>query len=153
MSSKKWLTHHKKVIKSPPEPENWRFFDFATGSSNPISNWVSSLSEDGQSLFWSALKNNHKVQNPIRWTQLRYLQGEAKEHRLWELRFTADKKAHRVIGYFCDNMRMSAILLIGCTHKQNVYNPPDPIGTAIKRKKLLESGEATAHERQIPIDR
>ncbi len=128
------------------------FCDFSPSSGkNPIEDWVNGLSEYAESLFWSTLKTNKKVPIPIHWTQLRYLKGEAKKHHLWELRFTADK-AYRVIGFFAD-ARKRAILLIGCCHKQNVYTPPDAINTAINRKKLLEEGEATAIERQIPADR
>lgn len=129
------------------------FCDFSSSpGKNPIEDWVKSLSEYAESLFWSILKTNKKVPIPIHWTQLRTLKGEAKKHRLWELRFTADQKAYRVIGFFADT-RKRAILLIGCFHKQNVYTPPDAIDTAIKRKKLLEEGKATAIERQIPTDR
>jgi hypothetical protein len=151
-SSKKSLTHHKKVISSILEPAGWAFFDYATAASNPIKDWVAGLSENAENLFWSVLKNNRKVQNPIHWTQLRYLKGKAKNHRLWELRFKADGKAYRLIGFFADK-RKAAILLIGCFHKDSVYDPPDAIKTAIARKGHLEKGNATAIERQIPTDR
>lgn len=153
MSSKKSLTHHKKVINSLLGPADWTFCDYSTGAGNPIKDWVAGLSEDAENTFWSVLKNNRKVQNPIHWTQLRYLQGDAKKHRLWELRFRADDKAYRVIGFFSEDRRKTAILLIGCFHKQTVYDPSDAIRTAITRKGHLEKGEATAIERPISTDR
>ncbi|HVA95533.1 MAG TPA: type II toxin-antitoxin system RelE/ParE family toxin [Candidatus Dormibacteraeota bacterium] len=153
MSSKKSLTHHKKVISYTLVPVEWTFCDYSTAAGNPIENWVAGLSEDAENLFWSVLKNNRKVQNPIDWTQLRYLQGDAKKHRLWELRFKADDKAYRVIGFFSDDRRKTAILLMGCFHKQKVYDPPGAINTAITRKGKLEKGEAIAIERKIPTDR
>lgn len=151
-SSKNEVTHHKKVILSIPDDAEWMFCDFSTATGNPIKDWVTGLSEDGENIFWSMLKINRRVQNPIHWTQLRYLKGEAKKHRLWELRFKADGKAYRVIGFF-GQKRKTAILLIGCFHKQNVYDPPDAINTAIIRKRSLEQGEATAIERKVPTDR
>jgi hypothetical protein len=145
------LTHHKKVIQSSPQPTEWMYCDFSSApGENSIQDWVDGLSEEALLGFWSALKVNRKIAIPKHWTQLRYLKGEAKDHRLWELRFTADRKAHRVIGFFSDDVRMRAILLIGCFHKQNVYDPPDAIKTAIKRKKSLEKLEATAIERKVP---
>jgi phage-related protein len=151
-SSKKSLTYHKKVIQSFPEPKEWTFCDYSTAMGNPIDDWVAGLSEYAQNLFWSMLKNNRNVQNPRHWTQLRYLEGKAQRHRLWELRFKADGKAYRVMGFFA-NKRKTAVLLIGCFHKQNVYDPPAAIDTAITRKGHLEKGEATAIERPISIDR
>jgi hypothetical protein len=151
-SSKKALTHHKKVIELQSVPVEWLFCDFSTAAGNAIQDWLDNVSEDAENLFWSMLKNNRKVENPIHWTQLRYLKGEASKHRLWELRFKADGKAYRVVGFF-GKKRKTAILLVGCFHKQNVYHPPDCINTAIARKRLLEEGKATAIERKIPIDR
>jgi hypothetical protein len=145
------LTHHKKMITSPPQPTEWMFCDFSPApGNNPIQDWVDDLSEEAEHGFWSVLKVNRKVAIPKHWTQLRYLKGKAKAHRLWELRFTADDRAHRIIGCFSDGVRMRAILLIGCTHKQNVYDPPEAIKTAITRKTSLEKLEATAIERKIP---
>jgi hypothetical protein len=153
-SSKKALTHHKKVILSTPKAAEWMFCDFSPApGKNPIQDWVDGLSEYAEEMFWSVLKSNRKVPIPLHWTQLRYLEGEAKEHRLWELRFTADKKKYRVIGIFSPDTRKRAILLIGCSHKQNVYDPPAAIETAITRKKMLENQEATAIERPIQTNR
>ena len=149
--SKKALTHHKKVIQSVPVPAEWMFCDFTVPAGNPIEDWVSQLNEDAENYFWSILKANRTVQIPANWRDLRYLRGEPAKHRLWELRFRADK-AYRIIGFFSETIRMRAILLIGCTHKQGVYDPHDALNTAITRKRLLEEGRATAHERQIPTD-
>src|SRR5579862_1489489 len=112
-SSKKTLTDHKKVILSKPDHADWMFCDFSTGAGNQIKDWVAGLSEYAESIFWSVLKINKIIENPIHWTQLRYLKGEAKKHRLWELRFKADDKAYRIIGFF-GQKRKTAILLIGC---------------------------------------
>jgi hypothetical protein len=153
-SSKKALTHHKKMIISCPEPTEWMFCDFSPApGKNPIQDWVDGLSEVGETMFWSLLKINRKIPIPLHWTQLRYLKGNAQKHRLWELRFTADDKKYRVIGIFSPDFKKRAILLIGCSHKQNVYDPPEAIETAITRKKMLEKQEATAIERPIPTDR
>jgi hypothetical protein len=151
-SRNKALTHHKKVILYVSEPAEWQFYDFAVGDRNLIQEWLDGLSEDAENTFHSLLKSNIKVQNPINWTELRYLKGVAKEHRIWELRFHADGRAYRVLGFFGER-RKSAILLIGCFHKQQVYDPPDAVKTSITRKRLLEDTKATAIERKTPTDR
>jgi hypothetical protein len=78
-SRRKALTHNNKVIKSTPEPTEWRFWDFTQNNNNAIEDWYKDLSEDAQNLFDSLLKNNHKVQNPINWIGFkRHLKGEFK---------------------------------------------------------------------------
>ena len=140
------------MIDSQLALAEWEFLDFTAYGNNPIEDWVNGLSDYAESLFWSLLKVNKKIPIPNHWTQLRYLEGAAKEHRLWELRFTADGKAFRIIGLFSVEVRKRALLLLGCYHKQKIYEPPDAINTAIKRKKMLENDEAIAIERKIPTN-
>lgn len=144
-----FLTYHKKVI--PSGPKEWRFWDFTLGR-NRIEEWFQELSEGAQETLTSLLKLNRKIESPANWTGLRYLKGDAKQHRIWELRFRADGREYRVLGYFGPG-RKEATLLIGCYHKQNVYDPPACIETAIENKKRLEEGTATHNERKIPLDR
>jgi len=150
-SRRKALTHNNKVIKSTPEPTEWRFWDFTQNNNNAIEDWYKDLSEDAQNLFDSLLKNNHKVQNPINWIGFkRHLKGEFKGSGIWELEFQCGVQ-YRVIGLFGPG-RKEATLLIGCYHKGRVYHPTDALGTALKRKTLLEQGAATHRERKIRTD-
>ncbi len=150
MSIKKWLTHNKKVIVL--EPKEWRFWDFTQAVNNAIEDWYNDeLSENAQNLFNSILKINRKVENPTQWGDLKFLKGKAGRERIWELRFYCDKRAYRVLGYFGPE-RKQATLLIGCYHKQGVYEPADALDTAIKRKKMLEEGRASFSERQVRTD-
>lgn len=57
---------------------------------------------------------------------------------LSELRWKSENKQHRLIGYFKAG---AFVLLIGCTHKQQIYSPSDALETASKRKKNLEAGK------------
>lgn len=56
-----------------------------------------------------------------------------------ELRWVSGKKQHRLIGFFHGG---SWLALIGCTHKQQVYDPAEALETARKRKADIESGKA-----------
>lgn len=56
-----------------------------------------------------------------------------------ELRWQSCGKAHRLIGFF---MKGHWYALVGCTHKQKVYNPADALDTAKRYKGQIERGEA-----------
>ena len=69
----------------------------------------------------------------------------------WELEFISDKRQYRVLGVFGPG-RKEATLLVGCYHKQRVYQPPNALDEAVKRNKTLSEGRATRLERQIRTD-
>lgn len=145
------MTHNKEVIKSASEPTEWKFWDFTHSDNNPIEDWYKTLSEDAQRLFQGLLKNNYKVENPIHWLGFkRYLKGELKGSGIWELEFFSGVQ-YRVLGFFGPR-RKEATLLIGCYHKQKIYEPPNALKTALKRKEMLEEGIATYRERKIRTD-
>lgn len=52
---------------------------------------------------------------------------------LGELRGPSGKKQHRLAGCLKDGAYFA---LIGCTYKQNVYDPPDALDTADRRKRM-----------------
>jgi phage-related protein len=79
------------------------------------------------------------------------LQGRAKEERIWQLDFIADKRQYRLLGVFGE-VRKKAILILGCYHKGDNYTPRDALETARKRAKALREGKAEAHERKIKSD-
>ena len=148
------MRNHKKVILSlvTERPEPWTFWDYVRGGNNPIEEWYQNLSDEALNLFDGILKNASKTEHPINWIGFkRFLKGKYKQGRLWELFFRADKRQHRVIGFFRDQ-RKQAGLLMGCYHKQNVYTPPDALDTAFKRAKDIREGRATLHERKIKND-
>ena len=65
-----------------------------------------------------------------------------------EFRFkTTEGTPLRVVG-MKGNASGQYILLIGCSHKGKVYDPPDALETAVKRKRLLanKSGSTCEHE-------
>lgn len=65
----------------------------------------------------------------------------------WELRWTAEKVEHRVFGYFGGPLMF--VMLIGCTHKGKVYDPPGAFQTMrdLRRKlDVAKEGVLSAYE-------
>jgi hypothetical protein len=141
------LTNHIKVI-SFPSPAQWIFRDFVDSGVNRIQDWYEGLSEEAQDQFDSLLKNTSKIPNHLQWGGFKFLKGEAKKERLWQLDFFADDKQFRVIGVFGLGQKQAALIL-GCYHKGPVYTPRDAIETACKRAKALREGKAGTLERPI----
>jgi len=149
------LKNHKKVIEFPREPEEpkeWVFHDWGRGNANPIEAWVQGLSDEAREKLNSLLKTNRKVQNFVSWVGFkRFMRGELKNEKIFELEFYVDKRAYRLL-MVSGEKRKHAVILIGCYHKQKVYEPPDALNTAYKRAKVLKGGKATTHERKIEED-
>jgi len=138
------------VIPFPRTPLDspWEFWDYVQGKSNEIEAWYQSLSEDGQFTFDSLLKLNSKASTPLGWNSSKAMQGECKEHGIWEWRFFDDGVQQRLAGIFLTD-RKNAAFLIGFTHKQNVYDPAGALDTAVKRAKEVRNGTATLVKRKV----
>jgi hypothetical protein len=59
----------------------------------------------------------------------------------WELRWTAEKVEHRIFGYYAG--QLSFAMLIGCTHKGKVYDPPSAFETMQDRKSKITNKEGS----------
>jgi hypothetical protein len=57
---------------------------------------------------------------------------------LGELRWDSCGRRHRLLGFFKDGYWFA---VMGCTHKQQVYNPADALETAKKNKRAIERGQ------------
>jgi phage-related protein len=66
-------------------------------------------------------------------TQFRQL-----DHGLAEIKWKFGKTQFRVIGFDFQN---SFVMLLGCTHKMNVYTPTECLRTAQRLKKEVENGQ------------
>jgi hypothetical protein len=134
-----------------PSPPLWRFFDFVAGGRNLIEDWYRELSEEGKFTFDAILKNHQKIDSQLNWVGFKYLKGNPKEERVWQLDFIADKRQYRLLGVF-GQRRKNAVLILGCYHKGDNYTPRDALETARKRAKALREGKAQISERQIKHD-
>ncbi len=134
-----------------PEPERWSFRDYVEVGVDRIEEWYEGLSREAKDGFDALLKNTRKIPNHLQWGGFKFLKGEPKNERLWQLDFIAEKKQYRLIGVFGIGKKQAALIL-GCYHKGPVYTPKDAIHTACKRAKALREERAETYERQIPED-
>ena len=130
----------------------WRFFDYESlppSKRNPIEDFYrKELSESARMLFDNILKDSGKTGDFRHWVAFkRFLKGEAKGERLFELEFSADKRAYRAICRQSDGRRI--VILALCYHKQKVYTPANAIESAVKRSRALREGKAGLRERKI----
>jgi len=66
-----------------------------------------------------------------------------------ELRWKSCKKQHRIFGRQLAGHEY--LMIIGCTHKDDVYDPPGVWESLIERNKQIESGEATYIEYSLIV--
>src|SRR6185295_10204508 len=113
------LKKNIKVILStdPDGSALWDFVDYGTQSANLFIDWYRSLSPEARDRIDADLKNCRKTAKHEDWLCFkRFLKGEYQSQRIWELRFKADRREHRILGIF-GLTRKQAILLMGCYHK------------------------------------
>ena len=144
------MKNHTKVISSEASG-NWSFHDYIEGEWNPVEDWYKGLSDAAKAQLDSLLKLLSKTQNHLQWIGFKYLKGEPKKERVWQLDFIADRRQYRVLGVF-GTTRRQAILLLGCYHKGPVYTPPEALETATKRAKKLRESKAETRDRKIDPD-
>ena len=65
----------------------------------------------------------------------------------WELRWKGGNFPHRIGGYYAAPKEF--VMLIGWTHKDNVYNPPEALESLKDRKGKLLRGEGSLCEYEI----
>jgi hypothetical protein len=102
-----------------------------------IGDWHAGLSTQEKADSDEFLKNMRKTRD---WSMPNYRPRLRDYPELGELRWTSENKQHRLIGCF---MKGFWCALIGCTHKQQRYNPPDALEAARRRKGQIERGEAS----------
>ena len=122
------------------EPWLWSFEEFQSPSGrNSISDWRRGLSPARRAVmdvFFDRIAKMEKwptgMCDPIR----------GHHPGCWELRWVAEKVQHRIFGYYSGDRLF--VMLIGCTHKQQVYDPPEAFQTLKDRKRKISQGEGAA---------
>jgi Phage derived protein Gp49-like (DUF891) len=112
---------------------------------NVIADWYTGLLAQEQSDFQALMRILAKTRQ---WHRGAFKLLGRQYRGLGELRFDSERKAHRVIGCFGPALGQFT-MLIGCFHKQRVYTPANALDTALRRKRFLERGEGSVHERKI----
>jgi phage-related protein len=120
----------------------WVFMEYVRGGGRPaITEWYESQTAtvragfDAERAILGALPSHH-------WVHPHYkrLSRKAARFGIGEIRWKADNKAYRVLGFFGPEEGQYS-MMIGCFHKQRRYAPTDAIETAIKRCKEVLNGE------------
>ena len=122
---------------------NRPFKDYVgSNGTNYIERWFQKELTDQQRSDLEALIGVLEKQE--RWGMPDYRQLIGKHSALGEVRLRA-KPPIRLIGY---KKGSEFILLIGCKHKGQIYDPPNALDTALSRKNDLESnhGETIDHD-------
>jgi len=108
------------------------FLDFKSAAGNNlIAEWYCGVSVECRAMFDTLLENLGKQ------AEWKYPDYKSLGDGLGEIRWKCDKKQHRVIGCRWTNPS-GFLLLIGCTHKDQIYDPPDAINTADKRRRGIQ---------------
>lgn len=63
-----------------------------------------------------------------------------------ELRWTAEKVEHRIFGYFGEK---EFFMMVGCTHKQKIYDPSSAFDTLDDRKKAVANRTGQVDEYNV----
>jgi hypothetical protein len=120
----------------------WRFEQFKSSKGRQaISDWRKSvLSPARQAIFDTFLDRVAKMEKwpPEICRSLRKHPGK------WELRWTAEKVEHRIFGFYSGPQVFA--MLIGCTHKGRIYDPPSSFETMVDRARKLKTGEGVLSE-------
>lgn len=107
---------------------------------NTIADWYNGLSAQEQAYADEFIKNMRRIRE---WGMPHYRLALRGGEGLGELRWKSHKKQHRLIGFFAGGTWFA---VMGCTHKQGIYNPPEALAIAKKRKKQIEHQEAMTAE-------
>src|SRR6266436_3980282 len=126
----------------------WRFRQFRAWTGRlVIDDWGNGLSPGRRAVFDTFLDRIAKMETwpsgicyPIR-----------NHAGCFEIRWTAEKVEHRIFGYY--GIGKEFVLLVGCTHKGKVYDPPGAFDMLDDRKTKIANGEGgldeyRGHERQ-----
>src|SRR2546427_1280920 len=126
----------------------WRFRQFRTWTGRKaIDDWRRGLSQARRATFDLFLDRVAKMNS---WPT--GICDPIKNHAgCWELRWTAEKVEHRIFGYYGAGKEF--VMLVGCTHKGKVYDPPGAFEILDTRKAQIADGiggldEYRGHERQ-----
>jgi hypothetical protein len=116
----------------------WTFEQFRSASGrDSITDWRKGLSPARRAVFDVFMDRIAKMRA---WPS--GICDPIKAHKgYWELRWTAEKVEHRIFGYY--GGPLGFVMLIGCTHKGKVYDPPSAFQTMEDRKRKLINHEGT----------
>ncbi len=129
----------------------WRLFQYVSATGRrAIDDWRRKLPIGGPradlDAFLKLMAKSEKWEYP----DIDSLKGD-RYKGLTELRWKSGGVQHRILGYATN--AYNYLMLVGCTHKGQVYKPPDAMETARRRRDEIERMEATIVEYQLIADK
>ena len=140
MSAQPLAGHNKKVISCS---RRILCFVSPTGK-DKIRDWYDDLGPAERATADAFIKTVLRKQDWVMPYYLPALSGSKDLKRIGELRWICNNVNHRLVGYLMNGVDFAA--MIGCTHKQQVYNPASALETAITRRKQIGRKEGTLRE-------
>lgn len=105
---------------------------------NKIADWYNDLTVQEQTDADEFLKDMRRISD---WKMPHYRPRLTNLKGIGELRWKSGRKEQRLLGFFMDG---AWIAVIGCTHKQQIYQPANALETARKHREEIKSGKAAA---------
>src|SRR5450759_4293179 len=123
----------------------WRFMEFHSEvGNNLIEEWYSTLSPSAQADFDTTLKNLSIAPDWRGMKEFKHLGRKG----LCEIRFRTANVQYRPAGFFGPGEHTFSIY-VGAKKKQRVYDPPDALELAIKRRDGLKQGKGSLRDRVL----
>jgi hypothetical protein len=128
----------------------WYFRDYVTpGRRNVITDWYKKVLPQVRADFDELIGI---LETKREWQRPEFKRLKGKQYRgLGELRWNTGKVEYRVFGCNGPGTR-EYTLLLGCTHKGRVYDPPDALDTATQRMKAIKNKQGSTYARDSEID-
>ena len=123
----------------------WKFMDFHSEAGNNLSEaWYSKLDVQARADFDTTLKNLSIAPDWRGMKEFKHLGRKG----LCEIRFRTANVQYRPAGFFGPGEHTFSIY-VGAKKKQRVYDPPDALELAIKRRDGLKQGKGSLRERVL----
>lgn len=120
----------------------WKFRVYVSANNRcDVQKTIDSYDEYGTYAFQRAIE--HLAITPIAQWQEPQAKKLKNEDPLYEVRYKANNRQERGLGYFAAEQQAFIITLI-CYHKGRVYEPPDAFKTARRRMDQIKGGSATS---------
>jgi hypothetical protein len=124
----------------------WRFLEYQTGLGRKvITDWRNGLPVGPRADMDLVLSDLAKSER-WKWPQVDALKGD-RYRGLIELRWKSSGVQHRIVGEYDGPKRF--LMYVGCTHKGNVYDPPDAFDIAYKRRRDRLNGTGGVCEYEV----
>jgi hypothetical protein len=138
-----------RVYEKADTVSKWKFAQYVSPHGrHAIEDWRKTLPVGPQRADMDTFLRMLAKMSAWNYPQIKDIQG-ARYKGLTELRWRSGGVQHRLVGY--QTGEHDYLLLIGCTHKDRRYDPPDAFDTAVERRNWVKCGKATTCEYNLTL--